>query len=154
MQAHGAEILRLALCLATERGIKVCAPVHDAILVEAPTDKIEAVVAEVKAIWAEASKVVIGFELGSDATIVRYPDRYVENDQARGMWDTIMRHLEAIEGDGTENARATEGQKLPEPYIGVGGGGAAGTFVPAPDGVPPIFARGGISDRSPSPYPR
>ena len=30
MQANGAEMLRLACCLATERGIEVCAPVHDA----------------------------------------------------------------------------------------------------------------------------
>ena len=33
MQANGAEMLRLACCLATERGIAVCAPVHDAILI-------------------------------------------------------------------------------------------------------------------------
>ena len=31
MQANGAEMLRLACCLATERGIEVCAPVHDAV---------------------------------------------------------------------------------------------------------------------------
>src|SRR3954464_13305113 len=36
MQANGAEMLRLACCLATERGIRVCAPVHDALLIEAP----------------------------------------------------------------------------------------------------------------------
>jgi DNA polymerase I len=36
MQAHGCEMLRLACCLATERGIEVCAPVHDAVLVCAP----------------------------------------------------------------------------------------------------------------------
>ena len=31
MQANGAEMMRIAACLATERGIEVCAPVHDAI---------------------------------------------------------------------------------------------------------------------------
>jgi len=36
MQANGAEMLRLACCMATERGICVCAPVHDALLIEAP----------------------------------------------------------------------------------------------------------------------
>jgi integrase len=44
VQANGAEMLRLACCLATERGIRVCAPVHDALLVEAPTDCIDDVV--------------------------------------------------------------------------------------------------------------
>ena len=34
MQANGAEMLRLACCLATERGIAVCCPVHDALLIE------------------------------------------------------------------------------------------------------------------------
>src|SRR5262245_24874977 len=39
MQANGAEMLRLACCLATERGIEVCAPVHDAVLICAPLDR-------------------------------------------------------------------------------------------------------------------
>jgi hypothetical protein len=33
MQANGAEMLRLACCLATERGVEICAPVHDAVTV-------------------------------------------------------------------------------------------------------------------------
>src|SRR5262249_55505267 len=36
MQGNGSEMLRLACCLATEQGIRVCWPVHDAILIEAP----------------------------------------------------------------------------------------------------------------------
>jgi DNA polymerase family A len=36
MQANGAEMLRIACCLATERGVEVCAPVHDAVLICAP----------------------------------------------------------------------------------------------------------------------
>src|SRR5205823_558017 len=40
IQSHAAEMLRLACCLLTERGIRVCAPVHDAVLVEAPADEI------------------------------------------------------------------------------------------------------------------
>ena len=42
MQANGAEMLRIACCLGTERGVRICAPVHDAILIEAPIDEIEA----------------------------------------------------------------------------------------------------------------
>ena len=38
MQANGAEMLRIACCLVTERGIDVCCPVHDAILIEGPAD--------------------------------------------------------------------------------------------------------------------
>ena len=67
MQANGAEMLRLACCLATERGIEVCAPVHDAFLICAPLDRLEADVARMRAAMAEASRVVLGgFELGTD----------------------------------------------------------------------------------------
>ena len=35
-QANGAEMLRLACCLALERGVSVMAPIHDAVIVEGP----------------------------------------------------------------------------------------------------------------------
>src|SRR5262249_49901688 len=77
MQANGAEMMRLAACLATERGIEVCAPVHDAFLICAPLDHLEADVTTVRECLAEASRVVLdGFELSTDATLVRHPDRY------------------------------------------------------------------------------
>ena len=56
MQANGAEMLRMACCLATERGINVCAPVHDALLVEGAAGEISDVVAAVRAAMAEASR--------------------------------------------------------------------------------------------------
>jgi hypothetical protein len=94
MQANGAEILRLACCLATECGIRVCAPVHDALLIEAPLEKIDEHVAELQACMREASRLVLGgvLELGSDAEVVRWPERYVD---ARGavMWETAVRLL-------------------------------------------------------------
>ncbi len=34
MQAHGAEMMRIACVLAVERGLKLCAPIHDALLIE------------------------------------------------------------------------------------------------------------------------
>jgi DNA polymerase I len=79
MQANGAEMMRLAACLATERGIEVCAPVHDAFLICAPLDRIEADVARMREAMAEASRIILdGFELRTDAAIVRYPDRYMD----------------------------------------------------------------------------
>src|SRR5205823_8362788 len=36
VQSTGADILRLACCLGVERGVKICCPVHDAVLIEAP----------------------------------------------------------------------------------------------------------------------
>jgi hypothetical protein len=89
MQANGAEMLRIACCLATERGVEVCAPVHDAVLINAPLDRLDADIASMRGTMAEASKAVLaGFELGSDVHVVRYPDRYLD---ARGttMWNRV-----------------------------------------------------------------
>jgi hypothetical protein len=99
MQANGAEMLRLACCLAIERGITVCAPVHDALLVEGPADEIKTVVAATQAAMAEASRIVLdGFELRTDAKIVRWPDRYM-GDRGAKMWETVMGILEELEGN-------------------------------------------------------
>jgi hypothetical protein len=90
MQANGAEMLRLACSLATEGGSEVCAPVHDAILVEGPADGIEAVVSGTQAVMRQASEVVLGgFPLRTDAKVVRHPDRYMD-PRGRKMWETVM----------------------------------------------------------------
>src|SRR5262249_17333470 len=59
MQAHGAEMMRLAACLATERGIAVCCPVHDAFLIEADAGMIDAESARMQEAMREASELVL-----------------------------------------------------------------------------------------------
>jgi DNA polymerase I-like protein with 3'-5' exonuclease and polymerase domains len=89
MQANGAEMLRLACCLAVEQGITVCAPVHDAILIEAPLDQLPDTIKRTQALMAEASRVVLsGFELRTDAEVICYPDRYSDG-RGRVMWRTV-----------------------------------------------------------------
>ena len=93
MQAHGAEMLRLACCLGIERGIEICAPVHDAILICAPIDRIDEDVAAMRAAMAEASRAVLdGFEVRTDVKIVRYPDRYMD-ERGDAMWQRVMELL-------------------------------------------------------------
>jgi DNA polymerase I-like protein with 3'-5' exonuclease and polymerase domains len=93
MQANAAEMMRLACCLATERRIAVCCPVHDALLIEAPADDVEVVVTETQRAMAEASELVLpGFPLRTEARIVRHPDRYVD-ERGRRMWATVQRLL-------------------------------------------------------------
>lgn len=90
MQANGAEMLRIASILLTEVGIRVCAPVHDALLIEAPLVELDQAIATTKSLMQEASRIVLdGFELGSDVKEVRYPDRYMDK---RGvvMWNKVM----------------------------------------------------------------
>lgn len=94
MQANGAEMLRLACCYAVEGGIRVCAPVHDALLIEAPLDELDDAVAATQAAMAEASSMVLGgFRLRSDVKIVRYPDRYMD-ERGAVMWETIQSLLD------------------------------------------------------------
>jgi hypothetical protein len=94
-QANGAEILRLACCLAMERGVSIVAPVHDALLIESPEWEIDDAVAETQAAMAEASAIILdGFRLRSEARIVRWPDRYMD-DRGRGFWERVMALLPA-----------------------------------------------------------
>jgi hypothetical protein len=89
MQGNGAEMLRLACCLLTERGIRVCAPVHDALLVEGPADGIGDVVDATMRAMREASELVLpGFPLRSEAKVVRHPERY-SDPRGERMWQAV-----------------------------------------------------------------
>jgi DNA polymerase I len=90
MQANAAEILRLAICLGVENGIRICAPVHDAVLIESPIDELDSDIARMRGFMAEASRVVLnGFELRTEYVAVRYPDRYMD-PRGRQFWNTVM----------------------------------------------------------------
>jgi DNA polymerase-1 len=90
-QGNASELLRLAACLATERGIEVCAPVHDAFLICAPLERLEADVATMRAAMAEASRAVLdGFEIRTDVKVVQCPDRYVD-PRGAVMWERVMK---------------------------------------------------------------
>ncbi|HYP09946.1 MAG TPA: DNA polymerase [Xanthobacteraceae bacterium] len=95
IQAAGADILRIACILATRHGIKLLAPVHDAVLIEAPIEKIEADVALMREIMRRASRIVLNadaagiHELRTDVKIVRYPDRYSDKRGDR-IWNEVL----------------------------------------------------------------
>jgi len=94
-QANGAEMLRLACCLALERGASVVAPIHDAVVIESPEWEIDDAGAETQEAMAEASAIVLaGFRLRSDAKIVRWPDRYMDG-RGREFWGRLMALLPA-----------------------------------------------------------
>ena len=99
MQANGAEMMRLGLSMGIEAGLKVCAPIHDALLLEAPIDEIDAQSVKLAEIMGDASELVLGpgKRCRSDIKIVRYPDRY-EDERGVVMFQKVMALLEAIEG--------------------------------------------------------
>jgi hypothetical protein len=113
MQANGAEMLRLACCLGTERGIEVCAPVHDAVLICAPLDRLDADVVRMQDAMREASQIVLGgFELGTDATVVRYPDRYTD-ERGTVMWQRVMALLDRADASTLDTPNTLDTLNIP-----------------------------------------
>jgi|CXWL01.1.fsa_nt_gi hypothetical protein len=99
MQANAAEMLRLAIIIATEKGVHVNAPVHDALLFEAPAAKLDHQVALVRAAMDEASEWILdGFKLRTDLSVIRYPDRFSDpRGRDREMWATFCRLIDGLE---------------------------------------------------------
>jgi hypothetical protein len=111
IQASGADILRIACILAVRHGIELCAPVHDAVLIEAPIERIEADVALMQELMRRAARVVLNtdpsgqYELRTDAAIVRYPERYSDK-RGRKTWAVVLELLDQYRQQQTEAVRA------------------------------------------------
>jgi DNA polymerase-1 len=89
MQANGAEMMRLAAIFATDAGIEVCAPVHDALLIEADIDDLPEHIALTRAAMAEASRLVLdGLEVVTDVDVTVYPDHYTD-PRGEVMWNKV-----------------------------------------------------------------
>ena len=71
------------------------APVHDAVLIEAPIERIESDVALMQEIMRRASRIVLNadpagtHELRTDRNIIRYPDRY-SDPRGAAIWDRVI----------------------------------------------------------------
>jgi DNA polymerase I len=96
VQATAGEMFRLACCLIVERDVKLCAMVHDQVLIEAPVDEIEEAVAITREAMREASLAVLKgrLEIGTDYKI--FYDRY-SDDRGKSMWETVTRLLETVD---------------------------------------------------------
>ena len=93
MQANGAEMLRLACIGLARSGVRVCAPIHDAVLIEAPLDQLQDAIQLTQRTLRDASAAVLsGFELGSEAKVVRYPERY-RDERGAMMWGLVTEQL-------------------------------------------------------------
>ena len=86
-------MLRVAVINASEMGVKILAPVHDALLVESKLEDIDETVALTQEAMADASATILdGFRLRTDVEIVRFPNRYTDERGAE-MWSYIMDQL-------------------------------------------------------------
>ena len=63
---------------------------HDALMVESEAQDIDETVRLTQQAMAWASREVLdGFELRTDAKIVHHPERYVDEDRGREMWERV-----------------------------------------------------------------
>lgn len=105
-QAAGAEMLRLAVIAAVEEGIGVCAPVHDALLIEAATDEIDVAVHRTQDLMAKSSRAVLhGTTVQTDAKIIRHPGRY-EEERGAVIWQKLHALLPDLSSTGTATCAA------------------------------------------------
>ena len=74
-------------------------------LICAPLERLDADVVRMQDAMREASRIVLnGFELGTDAEVVRYPDRYAD-PRGTVMWNRVM-NLIRQQQSGGEHAAA------------------------------------------------
>ena len=111
MQSNGAEMMRLACCEATEAGLVICAPIHDALLLEAPAENIDEQIQSLKLIMQHASELVLGAGrvCGVDVEKVVYPDRYSDK-RGKMMWEQVMGILAECNPGG--NSRGTPAETV------------------------------------------
>jgi hypothetical protein len=69
----------LACIMLTEAGIEVCCPVHDALMIKAPIDRIAEVVEQAKHCMRQAALVALeGFPIEVDAKTYPHGTRYMD----------------------------------------------------------------------------
>jgi hypothetical protein len=115
VQSAGASILQLACIRLVEADIRLCAPIHDAVLIEGSTEEIVAcnevgepildakgnytpgpVAKAAQEIMAEAAKDVIGSRIETDLKAIVHPERFMDPRGER-MWEKVMKCLERSE---------------------------------------------------------
>jgi DNA polymerase I-like protein with 3'-5' exonuclease and polymerase domains len=74
-QSGGADMMRIAAIAATEAGISVACPIHDAFWITAPLDGIDATIEHMTDIMRRAGRAVAGIPVGVETeAVVRWPD--------------------------------------------------------------------------------
>jgi DNA polymerase-1 len=90
IQSTGADLMRIVCIAATEAGIEVACPVHDAFLIVSPLDRLAQDMEYMREIMQRASEVVTGgLRIRVDAKVIRAGGRYMD-ERGRAMCEKIM----------------------------------------------------------------
>ena len=78
------------------RGVEVCCPVHDAVLIQAPVNEIESAVTEARASMDAASALLLdGYVLPNEVDIFRCPERFFDKD-GKDTWQKVSAIVETL----------------------------------------------------------
>jgi hypothetical protein len=110
-------MFRLACCLGVEAGVKICAPIHDAVLLESPLNGISRDAAVMREAMAEASRAALGgFEIRTEVKIIT--DRF-SDPRGRSTWDLVRELLDRCPASSTQfglfETLETENSGVPSP---------------------------------------
>jgi hypothetical protein len=115
VQSHGAEMMRLAAIAATEAGLEVCAPVHDAMLMAAPLERLEADAGQMVSLMGRAALAVTsGLPVRVDTAFVRWPDRYTDSRGAK-LWQRVTQLISELPDLPTEGEQLVMDLTQPSP---------------------------------------
>jgi hypothetical protein len=79
------------------RGVQVCCPIHDAVLIEAPVNDIDSAVAEARVSMDAASALLLdGYKLRNEVDVFRFPHRFFDKDGAE-TWRKVSTIVETLE---------------------------------------------------------
>lgn len=95
MQSTGADILRIACYLLTEAGIKIIAPVHDALMIEVNLTTADQDILKAETIMQEASKIVLGQALRTETLRIDYPNHYID-EKGKKTWGKVISIIAGI----------------------------------------------------------
>lgn len=76
IQATGSDILHLSVIVLTESGFKVCATLHDCVIVEIPADDASTSPGEIESIMTEASEFVLGYPVRVETKLIQEGQRF------------------------------------------------------------------------------
>jgi hypothetical protein len=100
VQANAAEIMRYAAMRATEAGLAVCAPIHDAFLIEASVAELEDAAARMNVIMGDASEAILGagYRIKVDVEIAAKSEFY-RDERGREGFDLLLGEIDRISAD-------------------------------------------------------
>jgi|HubBroStandDraft_6_1064221.scaffolds.fasta_scaffold14553_2 DNA polymerase-1 len=114
VQSTGAVLLRLAIVLAAHKGVRIIAPVHDAIMIEAREEEIDEHVRLAIEAMDEACRMVLGDVIRTEHQIIRADGRFYD-EKGEKLWTVICNFM------AWEQPQSNEPEKADTPFpVGFG----------------------------------